>query len=196
MPETLLGLLSDYQQKWLNSCVPKHLTKNQHPTFEQMKKFVTSTSECFERTHLPGHVTGSALVVSPDLKEVLLTHHKKLNKWLQLGGHSDGDSQTARVALREAKEESGLRGLRLIHNCPFDLDIHEIPERNNEPAHFHYDVRFLVVADGDRRFQLSNESHSLAWLTINQARTLTFEESMLRQFDKLEWIRSNGSNNY
>lgn len=190
MTETLLGLLSEYQQKWLNPAVPKQLTENQHDTLEHIKNFVLSTPDCFKRSHLAGHITGSALVVSPNLTEVLLTHHKKLNKWLQLGGHSDGDSQTARVALKEAEEESGLQNLKLLHTCPFDLDVHEIPERKEEPAHFHYDVRFLIVAEGDRTFQVSDESNSLAWVTLNKARTLTSEPSMLRQFDKLEWIRT------
>lgn len=120
----------------------------------------------FERSRLAGHFTGSAWLVSADGKRVLLTHHRKLDRWLQLGGHADGDQNLARVALREAEEESGLDGL-VVEPEIFDLDRHWIPERGDVPGHWHYDVRYVVRATASEAFVVSEESHALAWRAIN-----------------------------
>lgn len=114
---------------------------------------------------LVGHFTGSAWLVSRDGQRVLLTHHRKLQRWLQLGGHADGDRDLARVALREAQEESGLADLD-VEPAIFDLDRHRIPARGDEPAHWHYDVRFVVHARGSEAFAVSAESLALAWCDI------------------------------
>lgn len=128
-------------------------------------EFLDSSAEVFHRHHPPGHFTGSAWLVSADGERVLLTHHRKLGRWLQLGGHADGDSDLARVALREAEEESGLFGLQ-VEPPIFDLDRHWIPARGEEPGHWHYDVRFVVRATSDERFALSEESLALAWQPV------------------------------
>lgn len=119
----------------------------------------------FSRARLAGHFTGSAWLVSQDGQRVLLTHHRKLQRWLQLGGHADGDADLAAVALREAEEESGLRGLRLEGEV-FDLDRHWIPERDEVPGHWHYDVRYVVRSGADETFAISEESLALAWVSI------------------------------
>lgn len=119
----------------------------------------------FRRERLAGHFTGSAWLVSADGQRVLLTHHRKLDRWLQLGGHADGDADLSRVALREAQEESGLIELEGESEI-FDLDRHWIPERNEVPGHWHYDVRFVVHARGSEDFTVSEESHALAWRDI------------------------------
>ncbi|UGB39413.1 NUDIX hydrolase [Frateuria soli] len=127
--------------------------------------FLASAPGVFERTHAPGHFTGSAWLVSADGERVLLTHHRKLGRWLQLGGHADGDRDLSRVALREAEEESGLRDL-VVDPEIFDLDRHLIPARGDEPAHWHYDVRFVVRATGSELFAVGEESLDLAWRPI------------------------------
>lgn len=131
----------------------------------QFRAFLASSPDVFERSHPPGHFTGSAWLVSADGKRVLLTHHRKLDRWLQLGGHADGDRDLARVALREAEEESGMAGLHLQDGI-FDLDRHLIPARGEEPAHWHYDVRYVVRATSGETFALSDESLALAWRRI------------------------------
>lgn len=128
-------------------------------------EFVRSHPNCCERELEIGHLTGSAWLVSADGQRVLLTHHRKLGRWLQLGGHADGDADLARVALREAEEESGLTGLSVEPDI-FDLDRHRIPARGAEPGHWHYDVRFVVRAAGSEAFAVSEESHALAWRPI------------------------------
>lgn len=129
------------------------------------ESFVLEHSDCARRELQIGHLTGSAWLVSSDGVRILLTHHRKLNRWLQLGGHADGDSDLANVALREAEEESGLTDLS-VESEIFDLDRHWIPERGNEPGHWHYDIRFVVRANGSEAFAVSDESHALAWREI------------------------------
>lgn len=127
--------------------------------------FLDSHADVFERGHAIGHFTGSAWLVSADGARVLLTHHRKLDRWLQLGGHADGNADLAQVALREAEEESGLRDLEL-EPAIFDLDRHRIPARGSEPEHWHYDVRYVVRAGGSEDFVVSAESHALAWRAV------------------------------
>jgi 8-oxo-dGTP pyrophosphatase MutT (NUDIX family)/ribosomal protein S18 acetylase RimI-like enzyme len=119
----------------------------------------------FERARLAGHFTGSAWLVSADGRRALLMHHRKLDRWLQPGGHADGDPDLARVALREAAEETGLAGL-VVEPGVFDLDRHVIPARGSEPEHWHHDVRFVVRATGSETFAPNEESHALAWRDI------------------------------
>ena len=120
----------------------------------------------FLRQRLAGHFTGSAWLVSADGQRVLLTHHRKLDRWLQLGGHADGERDLAQVALKEAEEESGLGGLVLEDGGLFDIDKHWIPARPDVPGHWHYDARYVVRALGSEQFAVSEESLALAWREI------------------------------
>jgi 8-oxo-dGTP pyrophosphatase MutT (NUDIX family) len=151
----------------------------------RMSEFVQSHPDCFERSCVPGHVTGSAWVVSPERDAALLLHHRKLDIWVQPGGHCDGESDTLAVALREAREETGLDVEPLVAE-PFDIDIHSIPERGADPAHLHYDVRYLLVAY-DRNFAASAESHELAWVEPGALARYTSEVSIVRMVGK--WKR-------
>jgi 8-oxo-dGTP pyrophosphatase MutT (NUDIX family) len=140
---------------------------------------------CYERTHLPGHITGSAWIVTPERDYVLLVHHAKLNRWLQPGGHADGDENVLRVALREAEEETGLKDFKILNKLPFDVDIHQIPERKDFPAHHHYDVRFLLEASREDTIVVSEESHDVKWIPIIELERYTTEQSVLRMKAKL-----------
>ena len=161
---------------------------------ERICALVDSRPDCFERTCRPGHITAAAWILSTDRRRALLTHHRKLGRWLQLGGHADGQWHVEEVALREAREESGLARFEFIpiHGAvlPFDLDVHEIPARYDadgalvEDAHEHHDVRFLLIAASGDEIRVSDESHDLKWCTPDEVRALTDEESVLRMLRK------------
>lgn len=153
--------------------------------------FLVEASLPFHREHAEGHFTGSAWLVDASGKRVLLTHHRKLDRWLQLGGHADGDSDLAAVALREAGEESGLSGLKVEHGI-FDVDRHWIPERPNEPGHWHYDVRYVVRAGVHDTFAVSDESLDLAWMSIETLATASDTDESLRRMAQ-KWLTREAS---
>ena len=155
-PVALAAQLADYRRRWPreSAVVADFLTLLDDPL------------DPFLRERLAGHFTSGAWLVSADGGRVLMTHHRKLERWLQLGGHADGDTDMARVALKEAQEESGLPGLSVEGDSIFDLDRHWIPERKGVPGHWHYDVRYVVHAGADEDYAVSDESHDLAWRSI------------------------------
>jgi 8-oxo-dGTP pyrophosphatase MutT (NUDIX family) len=137
----------------------------------------------------PGHFTGSALVTSRRCDKVLLMKHKVLGRWMQLGGHADGELDLATVALREASEESGFSQDTFTQSgSVFDLDIHPIPANagRNEPAHEHFDVRYLLRLDDTLPLPPNPEGLTLRWLPLNEAATLVAgEQSIVRMLAKL-----------
>ncbi|MEW9623159.1 NUDIX hydrolase [Rhodanobacter geophilus] len=153
------------------------------------EEFLASDAAVFERSHGEGHFTGSAWLVSADGERVLLTHHRKLGRWLQLGGHADGDADLARVALREAQEESGL-GELVVEPEIFDLDAHCIPARGDEPEHWHYDVRHVVRATGSEEFAISAESLALAWKPVREIAGDAHADASLRRMAR-KWLARN-----
>jgi 8-oxo-dGTP pyrophosphatase MutT (NUDIX family) len=158
----------------------------EEPDVALFARLLQDEPEAFERHCLAGHFTGSAWLVSADGTRVLLTHHRKLDRWLQLGGHADGDSDLAAVALREATEESGLAGLALAPGM-FDLDRHRIPARGEMPEHWHYDVRYVVRAS-DENFVVSEESLALAWHPIAAIAADEGADASLRRMAG-KWLR-------
>jgi 8-oxo-dGTP pyrophosphatase MutT (NUDIX family) len=134
-------------------------------------KLVTAEAACFARTTFaPGHVTASAYVLDPRGR-LLLHHHRRLDRWLQLGGHDEGELDPAATAAREAREESGLDDLELVSDVILDVDVHSIPAGRNEPEHLHHDVRYLFRTrrpDGIRRDDA--ESRALAFFPLDEAR--------------------------
>lgn len=144
----------------------------------------------FRRERLAGHFTGGAWLVDRAGARVLLTHHRKLGRWLQLGGHADGDRDMAAVALKEAEEESGLTGLS-VETELFDVDRHWIPERRDVPGHWHYDLRYVVRAGADEDFVVSEESLDLAWREVSGLLDdASADESMRRLARK--WLARGG----
>ena len=149
-------------------------------TAAQFLELAREGRHAFERARLEGHFTASCWLVSADARRALLTHHRKLDRWLQPGGHADGDTDLARVALREAREETGVPQLA-VEGGIFDLDRHRIPARGAEPEHWHYDVRFVIRAGADERFVVSEESHALAWVGVETiAHDPSFDDSLRR----------------
>lgn len=146
----------------------------------RMLAFVAAHPEdAHRRTCVEGHLTASALVLDAAGQRVLLLHHRKLGKWLQMGGHCDGDANLAGVALREAREESGIDQLELASGI-VDLDIHQIPARPGEPAHLHLDTRYFVVAPEGARAVGNHESNALRWFELDQARAEVEDRSLQR----------------
>lgn len=163
------------------------------PTDESEKYFpedflkLLEHPDAYQRAHLPGHITGSAWIIDNTRSKTLLVHHGTLNKWLQPGGHADGDENVLRVAMREANEETGVKEFALIDNGLFDIDIHTIPERKGFPEHRHYDVRFLMLADPAEPVLVSEESHDVAWKSLDELPALTNNsEAILRMVRKVK----------
>jgi 8-oxo-dGTP pyrophosphatase MutT (NUDIX family) len=169
--------------------------RDQHPhraaVAELFLELLGAGAQAFARSHVFGHFTGSAWLVDAGGERVLLTHHRKLDRWLQLGGHADGEIDLAAVALREAHEESGLDGLRLEPTI-FDLDRHWIPARGADPAHWHYDVRYVVRAGDNERFVVSDESHALAWRPVREIAADAHVDESVRRMANM-WLQQRGS---
>jgi 8-oxo-dGTP pyrophosphatase MutT (NUDIX family) len=143
----------------------------------------------FQRDHLRGHITGSSWIVDPSRRFVLLVHHGTLNKWLQPGGHADGEENVLNVALREAEEETGVKRFKVLQQDFFDIDIHPIPARAGFPEHLHYDIRFLLEADREDTLTVSEESHDVAWVDAGEIVKLTEgNNSIMRMVQKVEQL--------
>lgn len=152
-----------------------------------MLSFLQTSGDCFARTHLPGHFTGSALLINRAGDRVLLNHHKALDFWMQFGGHADGSADLRDVARREVQEESGLQSIVPVQDSILDIDIHPIPysARKAEPAHLHYDVRYIFrLQDDNDHFIISDESTNMRWCTYEEAVNLTGPGSIARLLSK------------
>jgi 8-oxo-dGTP pyrophosphatase MutT (NUDIX family) len=172
-----LGDLSAYQRRF----------PAENETVQRFYALLAAWPQCLSRDHMPGHITASGWVVHPETDSVLLTHHRKLDKWLQLGGHADGDPDPAAVAAREVLEESGLPLPRDAAEL-FDVDVHLIPCHRDVPEHYHYDLRYLFLVDERRIPVVSEESHDVAWVELGNLEAYTSEPSMLRMRRKW-WSR-------
>jgi 8-oxo-dGTP pyrophosphatase MutT (NUDIX family) len=161
---------------------------------DRISALVEGHADCFLRTCRPGHITGAAWILSADRRRCLLTHHRKLDRWLQMGGHADGQWQVEEVALREAREESGMTRFDFVPIggllMPLDVDVHQIPARHDpsgqliEDSHEHHDLRFLLIAHAGQETCCSNESYEIGWFTPDEIEELTDEESVLRMLRK------------
>jgi 8-oxo-dGTP pyrophosphatase MutT (NUDIX family) len=142
--------------------VAAQIGEDEEPVRRRILDFMADHDDVLYRTCLAGHLTGSAMVVDATATRVLLLHHAKLDRWLQPGGHADGDGNLAEVARREAEEETGIDGLQVVTPA-VDLDIHAIPRRGDEPEHVHLDVRFLVLAPPAAEVAINHESLGARW---------------------------------
>ena len=147
---------------------------------------LTAGPRAFSREHfVPGHITASCYIID-DAKRLLLHHHRRLDRWLQMGGHVEADELPSSAALREGSEESGLTDLALVRDGIFDLDVHPIPAAKGEPDHFHFDIRYLARTSAPDAISLdANESNDLAWVTLDRAEELLREEAGTRVIRKI-----------
>ena len=164
------------------------------PADEREREFVVRMQELvlqdapFQRqSFAPGHFTASAFVLDPSRLSLLLILHKKLGLWLQPGGHVEpADDRAFTAARREVAEETGIGELSplLAGEQIFDVDIHRIPARREEPAHEHFDVRFAFVA-GSRALAENDEVADARWVPLAEVARVTGDESVLRAVRKL-----------
>ncbi len=143
------------------------LPLERQPERQQVLDFCREHPDALHRSCLSGHLTGSAFVVDSTEQSVLLIHHRKLSRWLQPGGHADGQGNLALVALSEVREETGLGSLTLLLPA-FDLDVHVIPARPGEPEHLHLDLRFVVLAGAEQDLEpAEGEVFDAKWFESN-----------------------------
>lgn len=159
---------------------------------ENVLNFIAGESRPWSRATLAGHLTASAWVLDRTRMHAVLIHHRKLHRWLQPGGHVDDDDRSFRdAARREVTEETGLAHFIEPSGDDdlFDVDVHRIPARKDEPAHFHYDLRFLFVADVDAKDDRvlminTEESHDCRWFSLaGLANDLAMEPSLRRMIE-------------
>jgi 8-oxo-dGTP pyrophosphatase MutT (NUDIX family) len=153
---------------------------------KQILEFVAQNPDCFERSLVIGHITASAWLLNKEHTCALLMHHAKLDKWFQLGGHCDGNSDPLAVAIKEAQEESGIEGIAPLSSAIFDIDIHLIPANSKEKEHYHYDIRFLLHVISDEDVVQNSESKELRWIDKDYTKLPTSSDSVIRMFDK--WV--------
>jgi 8-oxo-dGTP pyrophosphatase MutT (NUDIX family) len=170
-----------------------NLLRAYHPSDAAEQAFVRDTiafveqhPDCFDRSQTSGHITGSAWLLHKDMTKALLMHHTKLDRWFQLGGHCDGDADVLAVAVKEAQEESGIQTIVPVSTDIFDVDVHLIPENKGLPAHYHYDIRFLLRVASDEDVVQNRESKELRWIGKNTAELPTNAASVTRMFHK--WL--------
>ncbi len=173
----LLDLLSRYEAQ-------RQMSPGERGSFDRIVAFVRAHPDCFERSLLKGHITGSAWVMSHDEERCVLTHHKKLGIWVQPGGHADGESDVWQVAFREATEESGIPDLESVGLDIFDVDVHRIPANSKVPEHDHYDVRFLFRSPPEAKLIVSEESHDLRWVDQTALADFPVDDSVRRMAKK------------
>lgn len=181
--QPILDLLQNYQTTF------KEETEFQ----KQMIDFLTQNDDFALRSNLIGQLTGSAWIVNKEHTKVLLIHHKKLNKWLQIGGHiEDTDQNIEETVLREIEEESGISNVKLLSsssNLIYDIDIHTIPQKNDIAEHLHFDIRMLVEADENEALIPQNEEIlAIKWYALNEIEDLTQNNSIKRMIDKMDTL--------
>lgn len=180
---------------YLNQENVSTLLQSHQPTSEKEKQdtkrtieFVQSTSRFWQRDTLPGHITASAWVVDTTHRHTVLVHHKKLNQWFQPGGHIENDTDVLAAAKREAIEETGIRQLQIVSTHIFDIDVHLIPANKSMPQHWHFDIRFAFLANTAVQPHVSDESHDVRWILLEELARLNNDESITRMAEKTQHL--------
>jgi len=174
--EKLLQLLKNYKTPFLEESA----------MLERTRRFVSAHEDCFDRELVPGHVTGSSWVINPSRDHALMLHHRKLDLWLQPGGHADGDADIHNVVIKETSEESGIEmeQIKLLSHDIFDIDIHTIYASPHDHRHEHYDIRFLLEIDDRLPVPGNNESHQIGWIPLAHIPSFNNYRSIYRMIRK------------
>jgi 8-oxo-dGTP pyrophosphatase MutT (NUDIX family) len=157
----------------------------------RIRRFLASAADPLARENPEGHVTASAVVARPDGSAFLVVFHRKLSRWLQPGGHAEeGDASAFEAALREAREETGIARFEApLGETIFDVDVHAIPAHGRNPAHHHFDVRFLVTAAGEPDPDSAEDpSRPMRWMSLAEARAAGVDPSLARALEKAHAI--------
>lgn len=154
-------------------------------SLERLIDFVSTAPDPLSRTASTSHVTGSAVVASPDGRAFLLVRHRRLGRWLQPGGHVDPeDASVEAAALREAREETGAPDVEPVPGGILDVDVHPIPAFEDRPAHVHYDVRYLATSRAEAGEGEVEEVTGVAWLTLEESVARGIDGSLARSLAK------------
>lgn len=156
-----------------------YIKSDSYTNVDKVLNFISLNKNPFSRDNISGHITGSAWILNRDLSLVLLTHHRKLKKWIQTGGHCEGEKDPFLTALREGEEETGLK-LTPIKRGIFHLDIHNIPHYKGVPAHKHYDFTYIFSADSNINYSVSDESLDLKWFNLDRVNSISNESNIIQ----------------
>ncbi len=182
----------------LHALLARHVSADarEREDLERMRQLARTLEQPFSRAQATAHFTGSAVVVDPEGRRVVMLHHAKLKRWLQPGGHADVADAGAMeaTALREAREETGCRvHLHPAAPRPLDVDIHTIPARKDEPQHDHLDVRYLIVAENPEALAHDPaESFGAQWLSWDEALVRADEAPLRRMLEKARRVAERG----
>lgn len=152
-----------------------------------IEELLNDKTNPFDRNDFePGHLTSSAFIVNKECTHCVLMHHKKLDKWLQPGGHAEGEISVKENAMKEAQEETGMKTLvntGKIHT----VDVHVIPEYKGQPEHHHHDICYLFQADINEKPVGNHESNFVKWVSLEEAKIFANAEYALsHMIEKLQ----------
>lgn len=169
----------------IEACAPADDRERLHRL--RFLKLLGSSEDCFTRHRFePGHVTASAFIIDRRRARLLLHRHRRLGRWLQMGGHVDDGERAVDAAKREGLEESGLTDLQLLTSAVLDLDVHAIPAARGEPEHLHFDVRYLFASATPDAIAIQEaESEDLRWFGFDEAISVMDEEGSSRAIGKI-----------
>jgi 8-oxo-dGTP pyrophosphatase MutT (NUDIX family) len=182
--------MKDTRRRWLLKRLERYepYDEQEASMLLRLMSFAIANEKCCDRRLKAGHVVVGAWIVDRPRESAVLLHHRKLEKWLQPGGHVENDPSLIDAASREVSEETGLRKFRLLSAEIFDVDVHTIPARKSEPEHIHYDVRFVFEAAKGARLHLSDESNELEWVKLERITARNDSASIRRLVEKTRLI--------
>ncbi|MDW9478832.1 NUDIX hydrolase [Sinorhizobium meliloti] len=178
--KTFLEALRLYQADLVFSPVQMH-SPDRIDEADKCIQFLLDDPNCFERSNIHRHFTGSALIVDDAARKTLLVHHKKYDKWVQSGGHCDGIKDPFFTAWQEAYQETGLRDIHPVDPWVIaDINVQDVPAYRDVPEHWHHDIRYVFRASSLEPTVVSDESNDVMWVDVARLRDYTDEKALIR----------------